>query len=140
MKTGKMSCDFRFDNSGIISFCGHFLLYCFYMITRPESLSLENGLALYEREYLTIRNLAALTRQAYVASLRDLLAYLTDSCRLTHVGQVERRHLEGYLASLDGRGPAVATAAASSLPSGPCLAFWRSGSTSASILPASSSP
>jgi site-specific recombinase XerD len=104
MKTGKMSCDFRFDNSGTLSFCGHFLLYCFYMITRPESLSLENGLALYEREYLTSRNLAALTRQAYVASLRDLLAYLTDSCRLTHVGQVERRHLEGYLASLDGRG------------------------------------
>lgn len=85
-------------------FFADFLLYCFYMTTRPESLSLENGIALYERKYLTSRNLAPLTRQAYLASLRDLLVYLTGSCQLAYLPQVERRHLEGYLASLDSRG------------------------------------
>lgn len=70
----------------------------------PLLLTHENALSLYEHEYLTSRNLAALTRQAYLASLRDLLAYLTESSQVADVRQVERRHLEGYLASLDSRG------------------------------------
>jgi site-specific recombinase XerD len=41
---------------------------------------------------------------AVLASLRDLLTYLRESCQLAHVGHVERRHLEGYLGSLDSRG------------------------------------
>jgi hypothetical protein len=65
------------------------------MINHPKSLSFENGLMLYEHEYLASRNLAPLTRQAYLASLRDLLTYLRESCQLAHVGHVERRHFGG---------------------------------------------
>jgi hypothetical protein len=62
-----------------------------------------------------------------------------ERCQLVQVVE-ERRHLEGYLASLDSRGlSAAGTVVASWPPYGHCLASWKSGSTSASTLPASSS-
>jgi site-specific recombinase XerD len=73
------------------------------MTDAPNSLSLNAALALYENEYLASRNFAPLTREAYLASLRELCAYL-DQCDVRKVSAVERRHLEGYLGSLDSRG------------------------------------
>jgi site-specific recombinase XerD len=69
-----------------------------------KALALENALSVYETEFLASRNLAPLTRRAYLASLQDLSVFLTDKCDVTTARAVERRHLEAYLGSLDARG------------------------------------
>src|SRR5215218_6859292 len=72
--------------------------------TTPSSLSLPEALALYQAEYLAARNLAPRTREEYSRDLADLVRYLSERAHLVAVDQVQRRHLEGYLAELDRRG------------------------------------
>jgi site-specific recombinase XerD len=62
------------------------------------------ALALYRAQFLAARNLAERTRREYLWDLTRLVAFLTDTCQLATVDQVERKHLEGYLAELDRRG------------------------------------
>lgn len=86
----------------------NFLTICYNLeVSNPSaatSLDLESAIALYEREHLASRNLALLTREAYLPRLRDLGRYLTDSCAVTTTSAVERRHLEAYLGFLDAQG------------------------------------
>jgi site-specific recombinase XerD len=74
------------------------------MDATPPPLTLDEALAQYRGQYLTSRNLAERTRVHYSGDLTDLLRYVQERCRLTRVDQVQRRHLEGYLAELDRRG------------------------------------
>jgi site-specific recombinase XerD len=72
------------------------------MTTRPP-LPLPDGLRLYEREFLAGRNLAPLTRQAYLADLDELTAFLADQAGVQDATQVRREHLDGFLSDLDRR-------------------------------------
>src|SRR5215218_9569126 len=63
----------------------------------------------YDVIWLRGRHLTARTRAEYTRDLEDLFAFLTEHCQLTAPDQVERQHLERYLAYLDGRGFAGAT-------------------------------
>ena len=63
--------------------------------------ALVDALDEYERLYLTGRNAAALTRRAYLTDLRELLTHLT-TIGIATPGQVERKHLEGFVSTLDG--------------------------------------
>jgi site-specific recombinase XerD len=72
------------------------------MSTPP--LSLFQAVDQYRDEYLTARNLAPLTRRAYLGDVSELIGFLTDQLGLVSVDQVERRHLERFLAQLDRRG------------------------------------
>ncbi len=75
------------------------------MEASPTRLSeLTDALALYEREFLAGRNLAPLTRQAYLRDLHELLADLKTRCGIVTAASVGRAHLEGFLATLDARG------------------------------------
>src|SRR5215213_6927858 len=69
-----------------------------------QPLSLTDALALYQHEYMASRNLAERTRMEYTNDLRDLIRYLTDHSHVSMAGEVQRRHLECYLAELDRRG------------------------------------
>jgi site-specific recombinase XerD len=69
-----------------------------------NSLHIPEALSIYETEHLASRNLAPLTRQAYLSSLHELETFLTDVTHVTDVLSVDQRHLEGFLASLDSRG------------------------------------
>jgi integrase/recombinase XerD len=55
---------------------------------------------LYRDTHLASRNFALRTRREYLTDLRQLVDYLQRSKVLT-VQQVQRRHLEGFLAHLD---------------------------------------
>src|SRR5215212_419209 len=68
------------------------------------TLSLSQAVDQYRDEYLTARNLAPLTRRAYLGDVSELVTFLAEQLQLTAIGQVERRHLERYLAELDRRG------------------------------------
>src|SRR4051794_26955146 len=70
-----------------------------------EPLSLNQAISLYTDEYLASRNLAPLTRLAYLRDLRELATFLGDGGRrVTSIEQVERRHLEAFLGHLDVQG------------------------------------
>jgi len=71
-------------------------------VAKPVAISpaLMDALDQYERLYLTGRNAAALTRLAYLTDLRELLTHLAG-IGITSPEQVERKHLEGFIASLD---------------------------------------
>jgi site-specific recombinase XerC len=69
----------------------------------PEHLSLADGLRRYQEQFLASRNFAPLTRTKYLGDLTDLIRFLTDELSLARPEQVERRHLERYLAELDKR-------------------------------------
>jgi site-specific recombinase XerD len=58
----------------------------------------------YRSQYIAARNLARRTRTEYQADLRQAIDFLIDVLQLTHPSQVERRHLESFLAELDRRG------------------------------------
>ena len=81
------------------------------MLETPMTItqSLSEALTLYETEFLAARNLALRSRREYLNDLKDLLVYLTSVAGVADVGQVSRRHLEGYLAELDRRGFSGAT-------------------------------
>src|SRR5689334_16895918 len=73
------------------------------MANKTTQLGLADGLRLYQETFLASRNFAPLTRTKYLGDLADLLRFLADDLQLTRVDQVERRHLERYLAELDRR-------------------------------------
>ena len=63
----------------------------------------DTALSLYEQELLGGRNLAPLTRQAYLADLTELQTYLGERLSLKRPEQVKRAHLESFLGALDAR-------------------------------------
>src|SRR3954451_1621965 len=65
--------------------------------------TLPDALALYEASFLAARNFAHATRVKYRSDLTDLIRFLTEALDVLRVDQVERRHLERYLAELDRR-------------------------------------
>src|SRR5690242_321791 len=71
--------------------------------TQAAPLRLADALRLYEATFLASRNFAPLTRTKYLGDLADLIRFLTEELELTQVDQVDRRHLERYLAELDRR-------------------------------------
>jgi site-specific recombinase XerD len=62
-----------------------------------------SALEQYRSEYVAARNLARRTRTEYLADLRQAIDFLTSQLQLSHPSQVERRHLESFLAELDRR-------------------------------------
>jgi site-specific recombinase XerD len=68
------------------------------------ALTLNYVCTLYETEYLASRNLAPLTRLAYLRDLNELTGFLEEHCQISRVDHVERRHLEGFLGQLDRQG------------------------------------
>ena len=68
------------------------------------ALSLSQAVDAYRDEYLTARNLAPLTRRAYLGDVSELVTFLSTQLGLASIDQVERRHLERFLAELDHRG------------------------------------
>src|SRR5215207_4461799 len=70
----------------------------------PPTLSLSDALALYQAEHLRARNFAPETRRKYTGDLAELVAHLTERLGVARVRDVERRHLENFLATLDHRG------------------------------------
>src|SRR5215212_1656606 len=69
-----------------------------------SKLSLNDALALYQAEHLRARNFAPETRRKYREDLTGLIRHLTEQLGLTTVAEVERRHLENFLAALDHQG------------------------------------
>src|SRR5918994_2001461 len=65
--------------------------------------SLADALVLYEETFLAARNFAPTTRVKYRSDLTDLIRFLTEELGISHPDQVERKHLERYLAELDRR-------------------------------------
>jgi site-specific recombinase XerD len=69
-----------------------------------KPLLLDDAVALYRDQYLAARNLAPLTRTNYLLDLKDLVRWLAERELTARVDQIERNHLERYLAHLDARG------------------------------------
>lgn len=69
-----------------------------------DSLTLAQALVEYRVSFLAARNLAPRTRREYSTDIQALITFLTDRCSLSSPIQVERKHLESYLAELDRRG------------------------------------
>ena len=70
-----------------------------------SALSLTDALALYQAEHLRARNFAPETRRKYREDLTGLITHLSEQLGvLVTVGEVERRHLENFLAALDHQG------------------------------------
>ena len=67
-------------------------------------MALGDALAYYQELFLAGRNFADATRVHYGRDLRQLLTYLEGPCLLSSPGEVQRRHLEGFLARLDQQG------------------------------------
>ncbi len=74
------------------------------MSVHTIGLSLDDALSLYQEQFLVARNLAPRTRVEYTNDLCFLFTFLRDKALLGRPDQVERKHLEGYLAVLDGQG------------------------------------
>lgn len=77
--------------------------------TQTRTPTLQAALQQYQELYLASRNLAPRTRREYVNDLKDLIAFLGAKCGVAEAQQVEKRHLEEYLAELDRRGFTGAT-------------------------------
>lgn len=71
--------------------------------------SLQDALTHYQELFLTARNLAQRSRHEYSTDIRELVAYLEEECSLDRPDQIERKHLEEYLAELDRLGLAGST-------------------------------
>ncbi len=69
-----------------------------------QRFSLEQGLELYGDVLLASRNFAPRTRGEYFSDLLDVVKFLIERCSIGLVIQVQRNHLEAYLAELDRRG------------------------------------
>lgn len=72
------------------------------LTTPSPTTSLADALEQYQSGFLTARNLAPRTRIEYGNDLRDLVTFL-GTREVTSVREVERKHLEAYLAELDRR-------------------------------------
>ena len=68
-----------------------------------SSMSVEDVIELYKREYLPSRNYAQRTRTEYIADLTQLHGFLLG-IGIQKISQVDRKHLERYLAELDRKG------------------------------------
>src|SRR3954465_6980257 len=66
--------------------------------------SLSDSVTLYEKECLRARNLAPLTRKAYLGDLDELVAFLENRSGVRDVSRVRREDLGGFLLELDRRG------------------------------------
>src|SRR3954468_17517038 len=66
--------------------------------------SIEQAIALYKEEYIASRNLAPLTRLAYVRDLGELAIFLQERRRVGRVDRVKWQHLEAFLGHLDSQG------------------------------------
>jgi integrase/recombinase XerD len=71
-------------------------------------LTLRDALEAYHTVYMPSRNFAERSRREYLQDLEDVVGFLEES-GLTHVSEVEKRHLEAYQAELDSRGYAGST-------------------------------
>lgn len=80
----------------------------FTISIQPEELSFEQALQLFERLYMASRNLAPRTRVEYRTDLRQLCYFLSRH-RVAKPLEVSLRHLQAFLAHLDGRNHAAAT-------------------------------
>src|SRR3954451_21209805 len=65
--------------------------------------SLTAAFAEYRAVYLAGRDLARRTRAEYGRDVADLVRFLHGSCGLSSPSQVDKRHLDLYLAELDRR-------------------------------------
>jgi site-specific recombinase XerD len=79
------------------------------MTAALENTDLTAAWAEYQAIFLPLRNLAQRTRREYRTDLAQLTAFLQRTCKLSTVDQVDRKHLEAYLAELDRRGLAGST-------------------------------
>jgi integrase/recombinase XerC len=70
--------------------------------------TLEQAVALFARDGMPARNLAAHTRKNYRADLSDLVQFLTHR-GVTRIADVSLRHLEAYQAEMDRRDYASST-------------------------------
>ena len=66
--------------------------------------TIPDAITRYQEQHLTARNLAPLTRLTYASDLTQVARYLTEQLGLVHIDQVQPRHLDGYLVTLDQRG------------------------------------
>jgi site-specific recombinase XerD len=76
-------------------------------------LSIEDAIETYKCEYLTSRNYTQRTRIEYIAKLTQLHGFLLY-IGIQKTSQVNRNHLERYLAGLDYKGYAGQTRARNS--------------------------
>lgn len=67
------------------------------------TLSFQYCLEQYRTQRLAARNLAQKTRREYLTDTAQTISFLADACGLSSPTQVERRHLEAFLAELDRR-------------------------------------
>src|SRR4051794_21561755 len=65
-----------------------------------KKVSLADAIIAYEEMYLASRNFAQRTRKEYLTDLQQLVQYL-EGASVRSIEQVQRRHLEGFLAQLD---------------------------------------
>src|SRR4051794_18087436 len=65
-----------------------------------NELSLADAIIVYKETHLASRNFAQRTRQEYLTDLGQLAEYL-EGVSVRSIEQVQRRHLEGFLAQLD---------------------------------------
>src|SRR3712207_3171126 len=70
--------------------------------------TLDQAVALFARDGMPARNLAAHTRKNYLADLTDLVQFLAGR-GVTRLAEVSLRHLEAYQAEMDRRGYASST-------------------------------
>ena len=70
--------------------------------------TMQQAVALFARDGMPARNLAAHTRKNYLHDLTDLVQFLTNR-RVTRLADVSLRHLEAYQAEMDRRGYASST-------------------------------
>src|SRR4051794_36191159 len=61
---------------------------------------LADAIVSYKETHLASRNFAQRTRREYLTDVRQLVEYL-GKIKVGTIEQVERRHLEGFLATLD---------------------------------------
>src|SRR5690349_21578697 len=66
-----------------------------------DAVTVAHAIDLYKDIYLAARNLAVRSRREYLSDLRQLGEYL-EAVDVRTVQGVQRTHLEGFLASLDG--------------------------------------
>ena len=67
--------------------------------------TIEDTIGRFLEGRLAARNLAPLTRVNYASDLKQLARYLTERLRLATIDQVRPHHLDGYLSTLDAKGP-----------------------------------
>jgi integrase/recombinase XerD len=73
------------------------------MVAIIQSLSLSNCQSEYETVFLPARNLAPRSRMEYGRDIADVVGFLTSECHLSAPIDIDKHHLDLYLAELDRR-------------------------------------